>query len=411
MKNRRKLLFLTALVILLAFTSCEAVQIEGTNEGQEIPDPAQSKTEEKITTEDRSGDLIPDGVLVNTDNQVSLTFLDSEGHITSEIQTPGIGAPDPDNVAIAGAVLPGQPFPPVIYRSWEPEQALIANINGQVSTLRQTNSFLSIVSFPGETTLAFSEIQMNEDNLPHSFLFSGDPGSLGSLSSFYDLVDAPYYWALKPVGIRTVGGQAQGVWYTKTGWGIGGADLIFPINKELFFFDLTNGENKEYLGVERSFQGISPDLTYAGSVDVDMNESRSMTVTNLSNNQQVTFPLDPASDRGAGWVVFSPDTQFAAWLEASGSMISDPYDFHPRVRVGDIKNGGVLAALEVDQALGAINGSMISFMRPAGWLDNTTVLIEVRAESWGDATLLRFDITTGGISTFASGSFVGFGYQ
>ena len=411
MKNRIKLLTMTAWVILIAFTSCEFVQIKETSEQQDLPKLVQIENEETGPGEDRSGDLIPDGVLVNTDNPLSLTYLDYDGQIMTEIQTPGIGSPDADHVAIAGAVLPGQPFPPIIYRSWEPEQALMANINGEISTLRTTNAFLSIVTSPGESVLAFSEVQINADNFPHGFLYAGNPENLGSIGSFYDLVDVPTYWALKPVGIHTVGGQTQGVWYTKTGWGIGGADLIFPINKELFFFDLTNGENKEYLGGERSFQGISPDLTHAGSVDVDMNEIRAMTVTNLTNSQQITFPLDAASDRGAGWVVFSPDASFAAWLEASGSMISDPYDFHPRIRVGDIKHGGVVAVLESDQALGAINGSMISFMLPAGWLDSTTVLVEVRGENWRDATLLRFDITSGEISTFASGSFVGFGYQ
>jgi hypothetical protein len=411
MKNKHRLFCVTALVAQLMCTSCEGVLMDQTDEGQDPSAPAVSEPAGITQSENLDRDLIPDGVLVNTDNQVSLTYLDIEGHITIEIQTPGIGSPDLDNVAIAGPMLPDQPFPPVVYRSWEPEQGLMANINGQVSTLRQTNSFLSIVSSPGEAPLAFSEIEMNEDNLPHSFLFSGDPGGLGKLSSFYDLVDAPYYWALKPVGVRTVGGQAQGVWYTKTGWGIGGADLIFPITKELFFFDLTNGDNKVYLGVDRSFQGISPDLSYAGSVDVDMNANRAMTVINLTNSQQTIFPLDPSSDRGAGWVVFSPDNQFAGWMEASGSMISDPYDFHPRVRVGDIKNGGVVASLEADQALSAINGSVVSFMRPAGWLNNTTMLIEVRGENWRDATLLRFDITNGTISVFASGSFVTFGYQ
>ena len=412
MKIRKTMICLVALFTLLVFTGCGSIKVD-LKEGQQDTSGAVEvgPSEDVVLADAKSGDLIPDGVLVSSDNEVILTYLDANGQVITEIQTPGIGSAEPDYVVIAGPVISGQPFPPVIYRSWEPEQALMANTDGQVRTLRQTDSFLSITGAPGQPALAFSEVQINSENFPHAFLFSGNPEDLGTIGSFYDLVDAPYYWALKPIGIRTAAGQAQAVWYTKTGWGIGGPDLIFPITKGLYLYDLINGDNLQYLDEDRSFQGISPDNTFAGSVEVDYSGNRAMMVVNLTDNQQITFALDPASDRGAGWVVFSPDNRFAAWLEASGSMISDPYDFHPRVRVGDTQNGGVVGALEDSAAAQAINGALITFMRPAGWLGNKTLLVEVRGENWGDVSLLRFDITTAGISAFASGSFVGFGYQ
>ncbi|MDO9545161.1 MAG: hypothetical protein Q7J07_00230 [Pelolinea sp.] len=412
MKIRKTLIYLIALFTLLLFTGCGSAKGDLAGGQQDASDAVKdSPSDDVVLAEDKSGDLIPDGVLVNTDNQLSLTYLDTNGQVITEIQTPGIGTAEPDNVAITGPVIPGQPFPPVIYHSWEPGQGLMANTNGQVATLRQTNYLLSLIGAPGQSALIFSEVQIDADNFPHSFLYSGNPENLGTVGSFYDLVDAPNYWALKPVGIKTISGQAQAVWYTKTAWGIGGADLIFPITKELSLFDLTNGDNLQYLSTNRSFQGISPDLTYAGSIDMDASGNRAMTVINLSNNQQTTFSLDPNSDRGAGWVVFSPDNRFAAWLEANGSIISDPYDFDPRVRVGEIQTGGVIGALEATAAAQVINGDQVTFMRPAGWLDTKTLLVEVRGENWGDVTLLRFDITTGGISVFASGSFVSFGYK
>lgn len=412
MRIRKTLIYLIALFTLLLFTGCGSVKVDLAGVQQNASGVVEDRSsEDMVVVENKSGDLIPDGVLVNTDNQVSLIYLDANGQIITEIQTPGIVSAEPDTVVIAGPVIPGQPFPPVVYRSWEPEQALMANTNGQVSTLRQTNSFLSMIGAPGQSTLVFSEVQINADNFPHSFLFSGNLESLGTIGAFYDLVDAPNYWALKPVGIRTVAGQSQAVWYTKTGWGIGGADLIFPITKGLYLFDLANGDNLQYLGAGRSFQGISPDQTFAGSVDVDTSGNRAMMIVNLSNNQPITFALNPTSDRGAGWVVFSPDNRLAAWLEATGSMISDPYDFHPRVRIGDIQNGEVVTAVESSTAAQAINGNLVTFMRPVGWLDNETLLVEVRGENWGDVSLLRFDVTTDEISAFAPGNFVGFGYE
>jgi len=416
--NFKKIIINTiALVALLVFSNCQNVTIDLADEDAKNPDAAISQADENKKTEDfpaettGSGDLLPDGVLVNTDNGVGLTYLDVNGQILSEIQTPGIGFTDPDNVAIAGTVIPGGPLPPIIYRSWEPGSALMANTNGHISTLRDTNSFLSLNGAPGQSALAFSEVIISPDNLPHSFLYAGNTANLGSVESFYDLIDEPTYMALMPVGIEAINNEPQGVWYTKTGWGIGGADLIFPITRGLYFFDLSNGDNFQNIDADRSFQGISPDLSHAGTVDFNMAEDRAMTVINLTNNQKISFALDPASDRGAGFAVFSPSNQFAAWLEASGSMISEPSNFHPRVRIGNIQSGDVVRDLMDSAAAQAINGDQVTFMRPAGWLNEKILLVEVRGHDWGDVSLLRYDVLSGGLSIFSSGSFAGFGYQ
>jgi hypothetical protein len=406
-----------ALVTLLSISSCQNVTVDLTEDNAEIPDGSTSQADESSELEDStaeitsSGDLLPDGVLVNTDNGVGLTYLDVNGQIISEIQTPGIGFADPENVAIAGIAIPGQPLPPIIYRSWEPEQALMANMNGHISTLRQTKSFLSLKGAPGQSALAFSEVVLSTDNFPHSFLYAGNSTNLGSIGSFYDLIDEPAYMALMPVGVEAVSGEPQGIWYTKTAWGIGGADLIFPITRGLYFFDLTNGDNLQYVDADRCFQGISPDLSHAGTVNFDMAGDRAMTIINLTSSQQTSFAIDPASDRGAGFAVFSPNNQFAAWLEASGSMISEPSNFHPRVRIGDVQNGNVVRDLIDASAAQAINSDQVIFMRPAGWLNDETLLVEVRGRDWEDVSLLRYDVVSGRLSIFSSGNFVSFGYQ
>ncbi len=71
---------------------------------------------------------------------------------------------------------------------------------------------------------------------------------------------------LLPVAVEAAGGQPQGVWYVQTAWGIGGVDLIYPINRGLYFYDLTTGENGMALNPDCNFQGISPDLTLAACI-------------------------------------------------------------------------------------------------------------------------------------------------
>jgi len=415
--NHKKIIITTfALVTLFSFISCQNGSVDLADNNTEMLDTITTQDEnselENSTEKNTiSGDLIPDGVLINTDNGVGLTYLDTNGQILSEIRTPGIGYVDPDSVAITGAIIPGQPLPPIIYRSWEPEQALMVNTNGQISTYRLTNSFLSLKAAPGQSAIIFSEVMYSPENFPHSFLYAANSTNSGNVESFYDLIDEPTYMALMPAGIEAINGEPQGVWYTKTAWGIGGADLIFPITRGLYFFDLTNGENLQYIDPDRSFQGISPDLSHAGTVDFDIAGDRAMTVVNLTSSQKTSFALDSTSDRGAGFTVFSPNNQFAAWLEASGSLISEPSNFHTRVRIGDIKNGGVVRDLLDTSAAQAIHGDQVAFMRPAGWLNNETLLVEVRDQDWETVSLLRYNVLSGELSIFSSGSFAGFGYQ
>jgi len=417
MIHKKIIITTIALVTLFSFSSCQNGSIDLADDNTEMIDTTTTQEDENSELENStdkntiSGDLIPDGVLINTDNGVGLTYLDTNGQILSEIQTPGIGYVDPDSVAVAGAIIPGQSLPPIIYRSWEPEQALMANTNGQISTLRLTNSFLSLKAAPGQSAIAFSEVMYSPENFPHSFLYAANSINSGNVESFYDLIDEPTYMALMPAGIEAINGEPQGIWYTKTAWGIGGVDLIFPITRGLYFFDLTNGDNLQHIDPDRSFQGISPDLSHAGTVDFDMAGDRAMTVVNLTSSQKTSFTLESTSDRGAGFAVFSPNNKFAAWLEVSGSMVSEPSNFHPRVRIGDIQNGGIVRDLVDTSAAQAINGNQITFMRPAGWLNNETLLVEVRGQDWENVSLLSYNVLSGGLSIFSSGSFAGFGYQ
>ena len=412
-KTNQMIIFLCLLALLVG---CGPISIDmdfaDTNTNSPSTDPeTNADSVDEAKTPQKSGDLIPDGVLINTGNENKLSFIDENGGLLQDIETPGIMAVEPEDTVIAGRIDPNGAFPAVVFHSWLPEQAIMVNKNGMVEIGRESDTFLAFAGAPGQPAFAFSEVKINEENNPHGFLYAAKPDILSETPSFYNLVDEPFYWALKPVGVATTGGEAQGVWYVKTAWGIGGADLIFPINRGLYYFDLTNGDNKQYLDDERSLQGISPDLSLAASIAADSSGDVALSVTSLENNQTVQFPLNPATDRGAGWAVFSPDNQFVAWLEATGSMISDPFDFHPRVRVGDVQTGGVVQAVDDSAAAPVINGDMVTMMRPAGWLDNKTVLIEVRGKDWDDVSLLQFDTSNGNLSGFSAGAFLAFGYQ
>jgi len=367
-----------SLLLIAVLTACGQITPATNTEGMDIGDANNADTviaeqpeqpEQEINSSG-SGDLIPDGVLINTGSDNSVSLQDTNGNIISEIETPGSITLESDDIVIAGNIGPGEPLPPVIFHSWQPSQALTVNTNGNITIGRETNSFLSMVGAPGQAAFAFSEVQINAENYPHGFLYAAKPDNLESAASFYDLVDDPFYWALKPVGIAAITGEPQGVWYVKTAWGIGGVDLIFPIHRGLYFYNLTNGENIQYLDDNRNPQGISADLSIAASISSDTSGDLALSITDLQHNKTTSFPLDPATDRGAGWAVFSPDNAYVAWLEATGSMAADPFEFQPRIRVGAIHSGDVVHDVSAETARQVINSEIITMMRPTGWLDN-----------------------------------------
>jgi len=417
---KRKFLPLIAILITvsLLIISCDALpfnismdspaQEEIANEGlDEDSAPAESTIEEIA---DPSGSLVPAGAFVNTQDGMGLSYVNAAGQLITELKTPGIASADSKEVHVAGTIPSGPIYTPLVYRSWDPQQAIMINVNDTITTLRKSDGFFAMSGAPGQSAIAFSEVQMDGDE-PHSYLYAGNTDNLGDVSAFFDLIDAPTYMALMPVGVEALANQPQSVWYTKSAWGIGGVDLIFPITRGLYRFDLTSGDNIQYLDPEKSFQGISPDFSTAGWVDFEPSGDRALQVMKLAAGQVTSFQLDPSSDRGAGFVVFSPDNQYAAWLEASGSMVSEPLNFQARVRAGYIPNGGIVNEVNLDTASQFMPSGSAAMMKPVGWLDNMTVLIECHGQDWNETNLLTLDIASGQMALFAAGSFSGFTYQ
>jgi hypothetical protein len=174
---------------------------------------------------------------------------------------------------------------------------------------------------------------------------------------------------------------------------------------------LETNQKSQLLGLDRNFQGLSPDKTYAGSIGFDPEGDHVLRVTNTLTDHIIDFPLHPASNRGAGDAVFSIDGKYAAWLEASGSMIAEPTDFQSRIRIGDIKTGAVIQEMDSLTAAQALDWEHISFMQPIGWLNSKTLVIEIHGSEPNSSILIKFDMLDGSQKLLCKGSFVGFSYS
>jgi hypothetical protein len=406
----KKILLTAAAAGLLALTACE-IRVELASptaepaappvEGEEIAPPVESSAEEILLAQ-----VTPSGVLALSAGSQTLALVDPMGAEAAMIPVPDIAGGDPRILHAAGSWSAGQPVPQIVFSVFMPQQAVKLSTGATLTSFPATDTFMGIAGAAGQPALALSVISYTGD-FPVSRLFAGTSDSLPGSPSFYESQDSQMGMVLLPVAVKAAGGQPQGVWYIQTAWGVGGVDLIYPINRGLYFYDLTTGENGMALNPDCNFQGISPDQTLAACVQFNGSGTSPLTVHHLEDGTLTTFALDAATDRGAGYAVFSPDSQHAAWLEASGSLTGDP-EFKPVIRVGDTASGAVLAEMDKTAAAQAAGWGSVSWMKPVGFLDNQTVLVEARAEDWDTVALLKYNLAANSVGLFHSGSFSGF---
>ena len=353
--------------------------------------------------------LLPAGLLTSSDEEGSVSFYNLQGELSGFALAPGLVSADPDSIHIAGRADDEKQIPELIYRSWTPDQALIFLEEGQPEKIRETGSFLALAGARGEPFFAFSEIYLEKET-PKSYLFAGGHDSIQTAAPILELSDDKTAMALKPVGTAVSVGDLGSVWYTKTAWGIGGIDLIFPIQRGLYLYDIQSGESQTILPDSRNFQGISPDLSLSASTNFGIDESGPLLVSYLDEERTVEFPLHPDSNRGAGFAVFSPDNHYAAWMEGQGSMASYEKNFSARVRIGELITGTILQELDNDEAADFLGWAEVRQLKPSAWLDNETLIIEARGADWSGSSLILMDRATGDLRFFSSGVFLGLVY-
>ena len=370
----------------------------------EQPAPIPVKEGQTISTPNMR---LPKMVLVDEGSQNTLIFYDLAGQAQSTIDTPGLTFSGASHVHVAGSVPASEITAPVVYLTYEQQEALLLNINNEISRLALTPQFFQMSGAAAEPVFAYSLVQVEELGL-RSTLHIGNLTATPYTRPLYSWMDDEGFFTLLPLRVLAQNGNALGVWYTHSAWGIGG-DIIYPINRGLFYYDLTTDGNWQFLDDSRNPQGISPDTGWVASVQFNTEDS-SLRVENLRDGYTVQFPLHVNSERGAGYAFFSADNQYVAWVESSGWTMAAESTYHSRIRVGQT-NGDIIQDLSDAQIAQAIGYSLVSFMKPVGWLDNQTLLIEARQMDWQQATLLKIDVLSGAVSEFCIGTFAALVYE
>ncbi len=398
------------ILLALILSACGTINIQTNNSPTaaviNAPEDEQAQTAGDNSASSPSYKL-PKTILVDTDDGYGLTFFSLQGQPITELKTLGIGYGSSKYVHIAGTIPEGPIMTPLVFHSFENPESLLVNINDSISTLVKTPMFYGMVGAPGEAYIAYS-VYNPVDNLVHSDLYMGDLETLPTNGPIYSFDNDTDFSVINPVGIQTDAGVAIKVWFTFSAWGIGG-DIIYPVNNSLYSLDMTTGDVVQHLDKNCSLQGLSQDFTWAACRTGDGNGNYGYFTQNLVNGGMFSFQVDPSNNRGAGYGAFSPDDLYVAWIEASGTHMAETPNYHSHLRVG-LTGGGIVydqADINLAAALGV--GS-ISFMKPVGWIDTQTLLVEISVDNSANSFLITVNISNGSVSQLISGSFIAFAY-
>ncbi len=354
----------------------------------------------------------PSGFFTMSDDSNTLTIFNAQGQSVAVLQTPGLNPGGlPGGIAhVAGgapnAVING----PVIYHAFDDVPKIKQNLHEQVSDFITGDEVTYLRGAPGQSAFAYVTTDWINDALVSHVYARTIQG--GGASWVWERSD-PEIFAIMPLAVQAANNEPQGVWYSLMPFGIGG-DIVFPPHKGLYYLDLTSGGGENlYLADDFNPVGLSPDLTWVVYAEADngfvRGENPKLTLYNLYTTVGIDIPINTSSNRGAGYAVFSPDNQYVAWMEGAGWLMAEVPDFHSKVVIVDIQ-GQFITEIE-DHLLGSVVGDpSANMVQPMGWLDDETLIIEVRGDDWGSASLVKVLYDGSGIETLAPGRFVGFIY-
>ena len=344
--------------------------------------PSPTPTEKAPTCQDHPGGQqlpLPVGYVGSVDAQ-TVELYDTEGEVLSHKQTPGLSFLEPDQIHLGGGLAEGIAAIPLVYHSLEQGGVLKASAGTAVVDLVHTPGLVSLTGAEGDPLIAYSTNKSDQASGGWiSNLYVGEISALDEAPPRLTRSEGDGF-VIYPLAVHMEAGVGQGVWYTLSMWGIG--NIIFPPYNGLFYFRFSDGEVIEYLGIDNRLAGFSPDQTTVAFAPLQDEQTGGiqvgLTVKNLVTCQETFIAINPGTNLGAGYIVFSPDNRYMAWLEASGP---DNVQARMRLRVAETANGSILVDSETPSLSSLAGDEVPTWVQPVGWLTNHSLLLEIGVPS------------------------------
>jgi hypothetical protein len=347
-------------------------------------------------------------------NTLAIQFFDANGNPLGNIQTPGMTWLDPNQIHIGAGFVQGIPGIPLIYNSLDNGGMLKKSVHGSADPLAPSTGLIALAGAEGHAIIAYSVI--------HPEQATGSGSSSLYAAEFTSISDTPAVltrseddsFVIYPLSVHHENGDLRGIWYTLSMWGIG--HILFPPFGGLYYLNVDDGQVTEFLPSTDRLVGFSPDQTIAANIRDADSSQKILTLKDLSRCQETDIPFNSSTNLGAGFITFSPDNQYLAWLEASG-----PSNMEAQMRLRVARTTGDILRDALFQELSSLAGGQNAvYIKPLGWLANHLLLLEISAASqnypsvvaWAPDTLQPLNPALGAnqSAVLAEGVFAGFLY-
>ncbi len=350
---------------------------------------------------------LPNGIAAFSSANSKVTYYDLQGQSLGELQNVNLGMGSLQQAVVAGPLTysPGPILPALVYFLFENGGELWQNDGNNATLLKAAPNLLQVISVPGKDIIAFTTLEYLDSGLG-SNLYVTNLETISNAEPILQNTNTASQ-AIKPLAISTTDGQPSGIWYTSVPYGIGG-DIVFEPRASLTYLNLSTYQTQDRLDMTKDPVGLSDDQTWVAYTPANGIGPMNI-VHNFDFSTTVSIPLRPDSDRGSGDAVFSPDNQYIAWREASGSIAAQPSTFRETIRIASV-DGNVITEIPDTSLLGVSGFPEVSWLIPIGWLDPQTLVLEVQGSSIEDVCILTVKFDGSGLTYLAPGSFVGFLY-
>ena len=340
--------------------------------------PSPTPTEETLPCQDHPGGQqlpLPVGYVGSVDAQ-TVELYDTDGELLGRKQTPGLSFLEPGQIHLGGGLAEGIAAIPLVYHSLEQGGVLKASAGTAVTELAQTPGLVTLIGAEGDSLIAYSTNESDQATGGWiSNLYVGEISSLDGAPARLSRSEGDGF-VIYPLAVHMKAGVGQGIWYTLSMWGSG--NIIFPPYNGLFYFRFGDSQVIEYLSVDQRLAGFSPDQTTVAFALFQDGQpggiQLGLTVKNLVTCRETFIAINPGTNLGAGYVVFSPDNRYMAWLEASGP---DNVQARMRLRVAETASGNILVDSETASLSSLAGGEVPSTVQPLGWPADHLLLLEV----------------------------------
>lgn len=351
----------------------------------------------------------PIGFAATVGETMAIAFYDLSGNTLGTINITAMLNGPSNYMHIAGPFSGNPQQVPVAFLTSGPQGAVNQYSNGEITTVIPMADVQHLRGVPGQNAYVYATVAWNGEALVSRFY--PQTATEGAGTWFWERID-PESWSMVPLAVQGENNELHRLFYTLEPWGIGG-DIVYPPRRGLYRLDLDTRENIQILTDDINPIGLSTDNTLVAYTqrnnNIQSGETADIIILNQPNHSTVPIDLAPESNRGGGYAVFSPDNQYAAWMEGSGWSMAETPNFHTRVRIANMS--GEIQADVPDIDFAYITGdSTARWVVPKGWVDGQYLLVEVIGDNWNEPSLVVMRFDGSDMTQIGSGQFLSFLY-